>query len=549
MPPTAAPAAALPAHPQAERQALDLAKAAIALRSVRGPGNRTRDVAALYKAALVAGGFADGDVTITPVDDTAYLIATWHGSDDRLKPLVISGHMDVVEANPADWQRDPFTPVVENGYLYGRGATDMKLDGTVAIAALIELRREGYRPRRPIVIEFSGDEETVMKTSAMIAEKLSNADLVLNIDGGGGALDEKTGKPLYWTWQGAEKTYADFELTVTNPGGHSSAPRPDNAIVQLSAALTRIGAYHFKPETNDLTRAYFIQAAKYENPKTAAAMRAFAANPADAAAIATLTANYETVGEIGTTCVPTMVSGGHAINALPQRATANINCRIFPGHKPADIMAELQRVAAEPAVAFKDVTEGSVANDPSPMRADFVAAATTRARIGLSRRAGVSGAVVGGERQHVVPLPPRPELRREPDVPQGLGRLRPRPQRARAGRQHRARDHLLPVAVPRPVEVSTAPHLAHDPARAGTAHDPARAGTAHDPARAGTAHDPDADWSLPGWLYTDPEFYGVEIDRGDPPVVADRLPCQRHRRPRRLPHDRPARRERRRRPR
>ncbi len=361
-------------HPQAEAQALDLGKQAIALRSVRGPGNKTPQVAALYKAALVAGGFADGDVTITPVDDTAYLIATWHGSDAKLKPLVISGHMDVVEANPADWQRDPFTPVVENGYLYGRGATDMKLDGTTAIAALNELRREGYRPRRSIVIEFSGDEETVMKTSALIADKLKDAEMVLNIDGGGGALDEKTGKPLYWTWQAAEKTYADFELSVTNPGGHSSAPRPDNAIVQLSQALVRIGAYHFKPETNAVTRAYFVEAAKYEEPKTAAAMRAFAANPADQAAIATLTANYETVGEIGTTCVPTMVNGGHAINALPQRATANINCRIFPGHKPADIMAELKRVAAAPAVSFKDVTEGSVPNDASPVRPDFVAA-------------------------------------------------------------------------------------------------------------------------------------------------------------------------------
>ncbi len=365
-----------PPHPAAEAQALDLAKRAIALRSVRGPGNRTPEVAALYKAALVAGGFADGDVTITPSDDTAYLIGTWHGSDPALKPLVISGHMDVVEANPADWARDPFTPVVEHGYLYGRGATDMKLDGTIAIAALVELRREGYRPRRSIVIEFSGDEETVMKTSAIIADRLKDADLVLNIDGGGGALDETTGKPLYWTWGGAEKTYADFELTVTNPGGHSSAPRPDNAIVQLATALTRIGAYHFKPETNEITRAYFVQAAKYEAPATAAAMRAFAANPADAAAIATLTANHEHVGEIGTTCVATMISGGHAINALPQRATANINCRIFPGHQPADIMAELQRVAAEPAVAFRDVTEGSVANAPPPLRTDFVAAAT-----------------------------------------------------------------------------------------------------------------------------------------------------------------------------
>ena len=364
-------------HPQAEASALDLATRAISLRSVRGPGNATPQVAALYKAALVAGGFADAAVTITPVDDTAYLIGTWRGSDPALKPLVISGHMDVVEAKAADWTRDPFVPVVEKGYLYGRGATDMKLDGTIAIAALVELRREGYRPRRSIVIEFSGDEETVMKTSGLIAEKLSNADLVLNIDGGGGTLDEKTGKPLYWTWQGAEKTYADFEMTVTNPGGHSSAPRKDNAIVQLSRALARIGAYHFTPEVNDLTRAYFAQAAKYEDPQTGAAMRAFAANPADEAAIATLTANYETVGAIGTTCVATMFSGGHAINALPQRATANINCRIFPGHQPPAIMAELKRVAAEPAVAFTDVTEGAVPNDASPLRPDFVAAVTS----------------------------------------------------------------------------------------------------------------------------------------------------------------------------
>src|SRR5215472_2161298 len=130
--------AAPSSHPQAEGQALDLAKKAIGLRSVAGPGNQTPQVAALYKDALVKGGFKDSDVTITPVGDTAYLIARWPGSDQSLKPLVISGHMDVVEAKPADWKRDPFTPVVENGYLYGRGASDMKLDGTLAIAALVE---------------------------------------------------------------------------------------------------------------------------------------------------------------------------------------------------------------------------------------------------------------------------------------------------------------------------------------------------------------------------------------------------------------------------
>ncbi len=220
-------------------------------------------MAALYKSALVSGGFADADVTITPVDNTAYLIARWPGSDPSLKPLVISGHMDVVEAKPADWQRDPFTPVVENGYLFGRGSTDMKLDGTIAIAALNELRREGFKPRRTIIIEFSGDEETAMKTSAIIAEKLSGAELVLNVDGAGGTLDEATGAPLFFTWQGSEKTYADFELTVTNPGGHSSAPRPINAIYQLAGALVRIGDYHFTPEISDLTRAYFQSAAAY----------------------------------------------------------------------------------------------------------------------------------------------------------------------------------------------------------------------------------------------------------------------------------------------
>lgn len=367
---------AFAAPPVASDEALELARKAIALRSVRGPENKTPEVAALFKESLVAAGMPAADVEIVRVDDTAYLIGTWRGSDPKLKPLVISGHMDVVEAKPADWKRDPFTPVVENGYLYGRGASDMKLDGAIAIAALNDLRRSGYKPRRTIVIEFSGDEETVMKTSALIAERLKNAELVINIDGGGGVLDEASAKPRYWTWQGAEKSYADFRLTVTDPGGHSSAPRPRNAIVVLSRALDKIGAYRFKPEVSPLTREALTKSAAFEDAKTGAAMKAFAANPADAAAIEVLATNPATVGMIGTTCIPTMINGGHAENALPQRATANINCRIFPGHKPADIMAELAKVASNPEITFEDVTEGSVANDASPMRPDFVAAVT-----------------------------------------------------------------------------------------------------------------------------------------------------------------------------
>jgi len=368
-------------YERAAAQALDLAKQAIALRSVRGPGNQAPQVAALFKAAMVAGGFNDADVTITPVDDTAFLIARWKGQNPKLKPLVISGHMDVVEAKPSDWQRDPFTPVIENGLLYGRGASDMKLDDALAVAALVELRHQGYQPRRDIVLAFSGDEETTMKTTRLLAQELSNAEIVLNVDGTGGQLNSE-GKPQYFTWSGAEKTYADFELTVTSPGGHSSRPYDPNAINQLSAALVRIGQYGFKPELSELTRAYFTAAARYQSPEIAGAMRAFAGDPADAKAIAVLRANPTTIGQIGTTCVVTMISGGHAFNALPQRATANINCRIFPGHSRAQIMEELQRVAADPAVQFKDITQGGVATDPSPIRPDVIDAITRAIHLG-----------------------------------------------------------------------------------------------------------------------------------------------------------------------
>ncbi len=379
---TPAAAAKSKTYPQAEAQVLALAKQTIAMRSVRGSDNRTIEVARAFKAALVAGGWADRDVEITPVDDTAYFIATWTGSDAKLGPLVISAHMDVVEAKPADWQRDPFTPVVENGYLFGRGASDTKFDAALALSTLIELRRQGYRPRRSIVIEFSGDEETTMKTARIIAERLKNAELVLNVDGAGGTLDEVSGKPAYWTWQGAEKTYMDYRLEVTNPGGHSSQPRPENAIVQLSAALGRIGVYRFKPEISPLTKAYFEQAAAFESdPKLAAAMRAFAVNPSDSGAIAALSASPAYVGKIGTTCVPTMMNGGHAENALPQRATANINCRIFPGHSRAEIMTELTRVVDSPVVTISDATGGdSVESPASPMRPDFVNAVTKAIR-------------------------------------------------------------------------------------------------------------------------------------------------------------------------
>lgn len=373
-----APAFAAGEHPAAEQQVLELSKSAIALRSVRGEGNMTPQVAQLFEQALLKAGWAAGDIEIVPMDDTVYLIATWKGSDPALGPVVISAHMDVVEAKPEDWERDPFTPVVENGYLYGRGASDTKFDAVQAMVSVMELRRQGYQPKRSIVMAFSGDEETTMLTSKVIAERLKQAKLVLNVDSPSGALDEVTGMPSYWSWEGAEKTYADFQLVVTNPGGHSSNPRDENAIVQLSAALARIGAYRFTPELNDITRDYFTQAADFESdPARAAAMRAFARDPADKAAIAVLRGDPTMIGKIGTTCVPTMVEGGHAVNALPQRATAIINCRIFPGHPKEEIIAELTRVADQSEVQISEINpEYVVAAPASPYDREFVDAVT-----------------------------------------------------------------------------------------------------------------------------------------------------------------------------
>ncbi len=372
------PLAAARAQPdsQAEAQALALAQETIALRSVQGPDNRTIDVARVYARALREAGWAEGDIEIVPVDDTAYLIATWPGSDASLAPIVLSAHMDVVEARREDWERDPFTPVVENGFLYGRGASDTKFEASLAVASLIELKRRGFRPKRDIVIAYSGDEETTMKTSKIIANRLDNAHVVLNIDSASGTLSEETGEPLYWSWQGAEKTYLDFQLEVTNAGGHSAMPRTDNAIAQMSRALERISAYRFAPEQNDISRGYFAKAAAiHPDLRVAAAMRAFAADPLDAEAIEVLRADPAMIGRIGTTCVPTMVSGGHAVNALPQRATAIVNCRVFPGHSSAEIKAELERAAATPEVRITDVTgDTATASPASPLRPEFVAA-------------------------------------------------------------------------------------------------------------------------------------------------------------------------------
>lgn len=361
-------------YPQAEAQALDLLQRGIAFRTVTGPANQTFEYATYLREQLIAGGFPAEDVTITKLGDTAYLVARYRGTGKGdLKPIYVSGHMDVVEADPKDWTRDPFKPVIENGYIWGRGASDMKYDLSTMVATLIQLRREGFKPSRDIVLLLSGDEETAMRTTAAMAEQHHDAELLLNVDGGGGSLSEE-GKPMAFGIDGAEKTYADFEIGFTNPGGHSSAPRKVNAIYQLARALDKIGDYKFPAQTNEITLQSLAAAAAAggEDPVVADALRRFVKDPADAGAIEILRGQPGFVGQIGTTCVATTVTAGHAPNALPQRATANINCRIFPGTPVADVQKRLTEVVGDPAMTIRELDSGAIASPASPLRPDLI---------------------------------------------------------------------------------------------------------------------------------------------------------------------------------
>lgn len=370
----AAPAAQAQTNPQAEAQALELLKRGIAFRTVAGKGNQTLDYANYLKAQLVAGGFSESDVSVTQLDDTAYLVARYRSTGkakNGAKPILISGHMDVVEAKPADWQRDPFTPVIENGFIFGRGASDMKFDLSTIIATLIQLKREGFKPGRDIVLLASGDEEMSMRTTQKLAEQFHDAELLLNIDGGGGEISED-GKALRFGVQGAEKTYADYELTFTNPGGHSSAPQKANAIYSLARALDKLAAFQFPGEINEITRAYFEDSLKTADAPMAESIRRFLSDPADARALAHLRSSAGIAGQTGTTCVATMVSAGHAPNALPQRATATVNCRIFPGTKTSAVKETLRAMVADPELNIRELDSGAVASDASPLRPDLM---------------------------------------------------------------------------------------------------------------------------------------------------------------------------------
>jgi acetylornithine deacetylase/succinyl-diaminopimelate desuccinylase-like protein len=353
--------------------ALEILTKSIAYRTVVGAG-QVPAYAEYLKGVLVDAGYAASDIKIEAIGESATLVARYPGTDSKLKPMLLIGHMDVVEAKRDDWERDPFVPVVEKGYVYGRGSVDNKFDVAMTVATLAQLKKSGWKPRREVILALSGDEETSMTTTRKLAAQFKGvAEFALNGDAGGGLLSEE-GKPVFYGIQAGEKTYADYTLTVTNPGGHSSRPGKTNAIVQLARALVRVGEYQFPVMTNELTQAYFKASAPNTPGPAGEAMKRYVANPKDEAAIAALSAEPEYVGQLRTTCVPSMLSGGHAPNALPQRATANVNCRIFPGTSIASVAATLAQVIRDPGVAITAQNNGSIEGVTSPLRDDVMSA-------------------------------------------------------------------------------------------------------------------------------------------------------------------------------
>jgi acetylornithine deacetylase/succinyl-diaminopimelate desuccinylase-like protein len=294
-----------------------------------------------------------------------------------VKPVLFIAHMDVVTANPSEWLRDPFTLIEEDGYFFGRGTADIKSEIVAITTAFMRLRREGFVPNRDLIIAFTGDEETSQATTRDLVDKhraLIDADYALNGDGGGGTFAEGSGAAQLFYLQGAEKSYATFEIVARNAGGHSSQPRADNAIYALADALKALQAHRFPVLSNEWTLGSFAVAGPATGGELGAAMSRFAANPADATASDRLAREHAYVGRTRTTCVATMLKGGHAENALAQTAAATVNCRIFPGTRWEDVRMELQRVVGDEV----EVKQAGRAFDSiaSPMRADVRGAVT-----------------------------------------------------------------------------------------------------------------------------------------------------------------------------
>lgn len=326
-------------------------------------GNCTQ-AAAQVAARMKAAGFTDEQLIQFSVPEhpkDGGLVAILSGTSKTLEPMLLLAHIDVVTAKREDWERDPYKLVEENGYYFARGILDDKYQSAVYADTMIRLKESGKTPARTIKLALTCGEETSgafngAEWLAANRRDLIDAEFALN-EGGGGRTDGK-GNLLVQTLQVGEKVYQDYTLTVTNPGGHSSQPVPENAIYDMARALDRISAYEFPAEFNDTTRAFFTKAGALRGDETGKAMVALTGDLGDKVALALIDKDKALHSMLRTTCVATLIDGGHALNALPQKVEANVNCRILPGHTPAEVRDQLTTLIANPAISIGYQKEG-----------------------------------------------------------------------------------------------------------------------------------------------------------------------------------------------
>ena len=358
-----------------EVKAREIYARVISFRTAAGQKQTPAMVAYLIET-LKAGGVPESDIVTLDEEGERAMIVRIPGRKPG-RPILFSAHMDVVDARREEWERDPFKLIEENGTFYGRGTSDNKAGVVALVSTILRLKAAKLQPARELVFAFVGDEETNMNTTRQIAAHawVKNAEFAINTDAGGGILDEAGGKPLIYLVQGAEKTYATFDLIATNPGGHSSRPRADNAIYQLAHALEKVEAHRFPVMATDLSRSYLGAVGKQQPGPLGEALRKFAADPTDAGAADVLAKSPEYVGTTRTTCVATMLDAGHAENALPQTAKAAVNCRIFPGVAVESVRDGLVAAIGDPGVKV-EMRGQPEASPISEMRPDVMAAIT-----------------------------------------------------------------------------------------------------------------------------------------------------------------------------
>lgn len=355
--------------------AYDIYKELVEINTVTSTGD-TAKAAEAMAARLRAAGFADGDVQVLqPAPRKGNLVVRLRGTGSR-KPILLLAHIDVVPANREDWSVDPFKLIEKDGYYYGRGTGDDKFMAAAFVTNMIRYRKEGYKPDRDIILALETDEEILDRDELGIRwllkhhRDLINAEFALNEGGGVGLKD---GKPIRNSVQTSEKVSVSFLLEVKNKGGHSSLPAKDNAIYRLADGLVRLSKFTFPMNLNETTRAYFERTAQFEGEQTAADIRAALSDKPDPASLSfvRLAANPVYNAQLRTTCVATMLEGGHAVNALPQLATAKVNCRIMPGEPVEGVKATLEKVLDDDQIKVTQIDQ-AVLSAPSALHEEIM---------------------------------------------------------------------------------------------------------------------------------------------------------------------------------